>query len=332
MIPSASTPPLTPSGPSSPLSRWQNQSNIIPTLQLSASRLKSTLRARDMDLDMDMLEHESLRCRRQQLLDEVSGLASPSRWNNGLSTALAFATSGDQPGDYNRCGVKPTNLEDVFGSIDPAILSQLQGLSSDALAPQLQSPAGIQISHNMNQQPRSSYLSSFFSSPVRTPPSFGIDPSGAGAAAVLSSRSAAFAKQRSQSFIDRSAVNHYTGLSLPVSSAAMIPSNLSDWGSPDGKLDWGIQGEELHKLRKSASFGFRSNGSSLGSAPVPMPGTVDEPDVSWVHSLVKDTSSMKPGQLGLEEQQQQCHLTTSGSEMLPAWGEQLYSEQKQLVA
>uniref|UniRef100_M8BCZ6 Uncharacterized protein n=1 Tax=Aegilops tauschii TaxID=37682 RepID=M8BCZ6_AEGTA len=31
---------------------------------------------------------------------------------------------------------------------------------------------------------------------------------------------------------------------------------LADWGSPDGKLDWGVQGAEL---RKSTSFGVRSS-------------------------------------------------------------------------
>uniref|UniRef100_A0A2P2LME5 Zinc finger CCCH domain-containing protein 66 n=1 Tax=Rhizophora mucronata TaxID=61149 RepID=A0A2P2LME5_RHIMU len=331
---STSTPPVTPSGPSSPLGGWKNQSNIIPTLQLSGSRLKSALSARDMDLDMELLEREGLRRRQQHLLDEVSGLASSSSWNNNLSTASAFATSGDRTGEFNRLGVKPTNLEDIFRSLDPSILSQLQGLSLDALAPQLQSPTGIQMLQNMNQQLRSSYPSGFSSSPGMTSPSFGIDQSGVGASAVLSSRAAAFAKQRSQSFIDRSAVNRHSGLSSPLSSAAIMPSNLSEWGSPDGKLDWGIQGEELHKLRKSASFGFRSNGNSLGSTSFPMPGTIDEPDVSWIPPLVKDTSPMKPGQLGFEEQekQQQCHLTTSGSEMPPAWVEQLYSEQEQLVA
>jgi hypothetical protein len=110
-----------------------------------------------------------------------------------------------------------------------------------------------------------------------------------------------------------------------------MPSNLSDWGSPDGKLDWGIQGEELNKLRKSASFGFRSNGSSFATAGASVPATVDEPDVSWVQSLVKDTPA-KSGPLGFEEQQQQCHLNIGGSETLPAWVEQLYMEQKPLVA
>ncbi|XP_050236875.1 zinc finger CCCH domain-containing protein 66 [Mercurialis annua] len=313
LMPSSSTPPMTPTGSSSPMGGWPSQSSIVPpTLQLPGSRLKSALSARDMDLDMELLGLDSHR-RRQRMMDELSGLSSPSSWNNSGS---AFAASGDRNGELHRLGgVKPTNLEDIFGSLDPSILPQLQGFSMDSAASQLQSPSGIQIRQNINQQLRSSYPTNFSS--------FGMDPCGAAAAAVMSSRSAAFSK-RSQSFVERGAGNRHTGFSPPTSSATMMPSNLSDWGSPDGKLDWGIQGEELNKLRKSASFGIRNNGSSLSAAASMAATRVDEPDVSWVQSLVKDAPPM-----GFE-QQQQCHLNTG--EMLPAWVEQLYIEQEQMVA
>ncbi|XWS28682.1 hypothetical protein CRYUN_Cryun25bG0092200 [Craigia yunnanensis] len=334
MIPPTSTPPLTPTGTSSPLggAMWPNQSNIIPpTLQLPGSRLKTALSARDMDLDMELLGLESHRRRQQQqLIDEISGLSSPTSWNNPLSAASAFSAFGDQTGELNRFGgVKPTNLEDIFGSLDTTFLPQLQGISLDAAAPQLQSPTGVQMRQNINQQLRASYPTNLASSPVRASPSSGIEPSGPTAAAILSSRSAAFAK-RSQSFIERTAVNRHSGFSSPASSASAM--HLSDWGSPDGKLDWGIQGEELSKLRKSASFGFRSSGSNLANAARSMSPTTDDPDVSWVQSLVKDTPSA--GQFSFEEQQQQqqCHLNTGGPEMLPAWVEQLYMEQEQMVA
>ncbi|KAL5580733.1 hypothetical protein UlMin_013175 [Ulmus minor] len=326
-----STPPMTPSGVSSPMSgnMWQNQLNITPpTLQLPGSRLKSTLSARDMDLDVDLLGLESHRRRQQQLMDEISGLSSPSSWNNGLSSASAFSTSGDRTGELNRVGgMKPTNLEDIFGSLDPSILSQLQGISLDAAASQLHSPSGMQMRQSMNQQLSSNYPMNLSSSPSRASPMFGVDT--AGAAAALSSRAAAFAK-RSQSFIERSAVNRHSGLSSPVGSSKM--SNFSDWGSPDGKLDWGIQGEELNKLRKSASFGLRSNGSSYGAPASPRPATVDEPDVSWVQSLVVDAPQSKHASFNSFEEQQQCHYDSGSSEPLPAWVEQMYMEQEQMVA
>ncbi|KAK3206542.1 hypothetical protein Dsin_020588 [Dipteronia sinensis] len=325
MIPPTSTPPLTPSGASSPMggNMWQNQSNIVPpTLQLPGSRLKSARNARDMDYDMELLGLENHRRRQQQqLIDEISGLSSPTGWAKTLSP---FSSSGDRNGDLNRLGgVKPTNLDDIFGSLDPTILPQ--------------SPTGIQMQRNMNQQLRSSYPTNLSSSPVRTSQSYGMDPSGSPAPTVMSSRSAAFAK-RSQSFIERSAVVRHSGFP----STTMMPSNLADWGSPDGKLDWGIQGVELSKLRKSSSFGFRNSGSSLATPTTSsssMPATANEPDVSWVQSLVKD-APVKHNQFGLDEeeqqhhhqQNQQCHLNTGGSEMLPAWVEQLYMEQEQMVA
>ncbi|KAE8729427.1 Zinc finger CCCH domain-containing protein 66 [Hibiscus syriacus] len=326
MIPPSSTPPLTPTGSSSPMgaSMWPNQSNIIPpTLQLPGSRLKTAISARDMDLDMELLGLESHRRRHQrQLIDEMSGLSSPTSWNN----STAFSASGDRNGELNRFGgVKPTNLEDIFGYLDPTIMPQIQGLSLDAAASQLQSPTGAHSRQNINQKLRASYPTNLPSSPVRASPSFGIDPS---AAAVLSSRSAAFAK-RSQSFVECTAVNRHSGFSSPASSASAMPSNLSDWGSPDGKLDWGIQGEELNKLRKSASFGFRSSGSKLGNAARPISSTPDEPDVSWVQSLVVDPPAA--GQLSFGDEEQ-CHFNNGGTEMLPAWVEQLYMEQKQMVA
>ncbi|XVE79387.1 hypothetical protein DITRI_Ditri14bG0054500 [Diplodiscus trichospermus] len=334
-IPPTLTPPLTPTGASSPMggAMWPNQSKIIPpTLQLPGSRLKTALSARNMDLDAELLGLESHRCRQQQqLIDEISGLSSPSSWNNPLSAASPFSASGDRMGELNRLGgMNPTNLEDIFGSLDTTILPQLQGISLDSASPQLQPPTGVQMRQNINQQLRGSYPTNLASSPVRAFPSFGIEPTGPTAAAVLSSRSAAFAK-RSQSFVERTAVNRHSGFSSPASSASAKPSNLSDWGSPDGKLDWGIQGDELNKLRKSASFGFRSSGSNLSNAAQAMSPTTDEPDVSWVQSLVKDTPPS--GQFSFEEEeQQQCHLNTGGVEMLPAWVEQMYMEQEQMVA
>lgn len=102
------------------------------------------------------------------------------------------------------------------------------------------------LHQNMN------YSSNLPSSPLRmSSPSFGGNQ-------IMNSRSAAFAK-RSQSFIDRGTVNRQSGV------PAMAASKLSDWGSPDGKLNWGIQKDEINRLRKSASFGVRGSGTSYGS-------------------------------------------------------------------
>ncbi|KAF5930806.1 hypothetical protein HYC85_031679 [Camellia sinensis] len=39
---------------------------------------------------------------------------------------------------------------------------------------------------------------------------------------------------------------------------------------------------------------------------------------------------VKPGHFDFEEQYQQYHLTSGGSEILPSWVEQLYMEQEQM--
>ncbi|KAI5670484.1 hypothetical protein M9H77_10848 [Catharanthus roseus] len=324
MMPATSTPPMSPAAAcSSPMatSMWQNKMNLTPpALQLPGSRLKAALSARDLDLEMELLGLESIRTQqqqRQQLMEEMAGLSSPSTWNK----------------DYSRMGdLKPTNLDDVFGSLDPSLLSQLQSLSpkiSTSSTSQLQSPTGLQMRQNMNQL-RASYPSNISSSPARRSSAMGFDSSAAVAAAVMNSRSAAFAK-RSQSFIDRGAVGHRAGVTSAANSPSMMSSHLSDWGSPNGKLEWGFHGEDMNKLRKSASFGLR-NGNAGGMKQHSMTQNVDEPDVSWVHSLVKDVppSSANSGIFSPEQKLGGGILHDSS---LPSWIDQLYIEQQeQMVA
>ncbi|VFQ77468.1 unnamed protein product [Cuscuta campestris] len=233
---------------SSPMSgggaTWQN-TFAPPALQFSGSRLKTTLNARDFD---------------SQLMEEMVGLASPSRWNN----------------------VKPANLDDLFGSLDSPL-----GLSP------LQSPTGLQM--RLQQQHRATGGGGYTSSRAHA---FGYDSSAAVAAAVMNSRSASFGKQRSQSFIDRGRVGaaHQRSTNSPP-----LMTSSSDWGSPDGKPEWGFS-DVTNKRTKSASFAVR-NGSGSPKRVAARRG--NEPDVSWVNSLVKD---------------------------VPSWMDQMYIEQEQAVA
>ena len=236
LIPPASSPPLTPSGGSSPAggTMWHSQIHVaVPTLQLPQSRLKSALNARDVELDMELLGIENHRCLMQQLMMEgTAGLSSPSNWNNSMPNSPSLC---DYTGDFNRLsGVQPTNLEDVFGS-------------------QIQSPARIQVHQNVNQQLRG-YPSNLYNSSVIGSPSFRVDPSGAAAAMALNPRNAAFAN-RSQSFVEPNMVNIDSDFPSATSTAAE-PSTFSGWGPSDGKLDWSIRGDELKKPSKSSSSGF----------------------------------------------------------------------------
>lgn len=331
MNPPVSTPPLTPNGASSPGAMWQAHCNsVVPTLQLPRSRLKTASNARDVNLDVELLGLENHRLRQQMMMDEFSGLSPPSSWKNSMPDGHSFPVSfSDQAGDLNRlAAMMPTNIDDIFGSVDPSILPKLQGISLDTTGPQLQSPTGFQAFPNANLHLRgySSGLSN--SNGMGSPSSVNDHPSVSAAATMaLNARLAAFSK-RSQSFIERTnAVNRHSELSSPVSSTTKA-SALSDWGSPDGKLDWGINGEELNKMRKSASFGIRSSRSAQ------LPDNLDEPDVSWVHSLVKDAAPPESGHFSVEEQQKQqlqCHHN-NGTDIVSAWMEQFNLEQEQMVA
>ncbi|XP_075502638.1 zinc finger CCCH domain-containing protein 29-like [Primulina tabacum] len=302
MLSSTSTPPMSPSVTcSSPMggNMWQNKVNLItpPALQLPGSRLKTTFCARDADLEVE-LEKIHAQNQRQQLVEEMASLSSP----------------------YPRISnLKSTNLDDIFGSSDPSLLSQLQGLSPK------NSPINHQIHHTTNQL-RASYPSNFSSAPARKqPPSYGFDSSAAVAAAVMNSRANAFSK-RSQSFIDRgTGVGYGSSLSSSANSPSPMPSMFSDWNSPDGKVNWGFNDDEMNKLKKSASFGFRSNNANASASMAPC--IVDEPDVSWVNYLVKDTPSGGIGHHGTEQS-----LHGGIHEMAPSWIDQLYMEQEQMVA
>ncbi|KAE8679355.1 Zinc finger CCCH domain-containing protein 29 [Hibiscus syriacus] len=314
-LPTASIPPMSPlAASSSPniWNLWHNKVNLTPpALHLPGSRLKAAFNARDFDLKMQLhaLENHASQLQQQQLMDEIASLSSPSSWRN----------------EYSRLeDLKPTNLDGAFGSLDPSLLSPLKGLSVKSATPtQLQSPTGLQIRQNMNQL-RASYPMNLSSSPVRQPSAFGFDSSAAVAAAVMNSRSSGFAK-RSQSFIDRGAMTSRAGLT--ATSTTMMSSNISDWSSPDGKLDWGIQGDELNRLRKSASFGFRNNNPTTTATTNMMASNANEPDVSWVHLIVRDGAST-----GEQLQQQQRYSVGKGvQETLPPWMEQMYIEQEQMA-
>ncbi|KAE8663452.1 Zinc finger CCCH domain-containing protein 66 [Hibiscus syriacus] len=206
--PSTSTPPLTPPGTSSISGgMWPNQSIFIPPT-----------------------------------------LQLPSSRLKAARSARGKNLNIEMSGELNRYGgVKPNNLEDIFGSLDTT-KPPLQAMSLET-ASQLQSLTGVQMPPNINQKHRDSYPTNLASSPVLTSPTFGVESSGTTATSILSSK-------RTKGVIERPIANRGLGYSTPTSPVGVVPPNLSDWSSPDGKLDWGIQGEELNRLRKAASLVF----------------------------------------------------------------------------
>jgi hypothetical protein len=172
---------------------------------------------------------------------------------------------------------------------------------------------------SMLQSPssRQSQMNHYPSSPVRQ---HGFESSASmAAAAVMNARSSAFAKR-----------------SLSFKPAPVASSNVSDWGSPNGKVEWGMQREELNKLRRSVSFGIHGNNNNNVS-PRPVRDYSDEPDVSWVNSLVKESGPERA--FGLNGERVGNTVNGGGGAVreqfkLPSWAEQMYidHEKHQIVA
>ncbi|KAK9683484.1 hypothetical protein RND81_10G144200 [Saponaria officinalis] len=244
-----SAPPLSPSfAPPSPKNgasggggmMWQGKPTSFggtppPSLQLPGSRLRSSLSARDMEFERELLKVEH-QLQQQHHHHHQNQMMSPRWSNNGRMSDMS-----------------PSNLENAFNSINISRNMSLPMSMSMSMSPQSVLDSPINIPRKMS------------------PPSVLDSPK---AVAMLNSRAAAFV-QRSHSFIDRSGT-------MNGNNSSPMSTNLSDWGSPNGKLDWGMQGDELNKLRKSNSFGYRNNHTRA------TPPGFGEPDVTWVNSLVKD--------------------------------------------
>lgn len=230
----------------------QTSSTITPpALQLPSGRLKASLSARELDFDFELLGFEGYQ---QKLVGDINKAASP-RANWGVS-------------EYS----------DLLGPYDASLVSQFKGISPRQTRPQIQSPSGVQ----MNQ---SQLLSVFGNGGLSSSPpistissSLGLDHSTA--KAIMNSRVAAFAK-RSQSFCDRGMTSSRPSTLSAMTTVAVAAPAIPNWGSPDGKLDWGIQAEELNKLRKSVSFAQRSNLEMAGVASAAAALGTNEQDLSW---------------------------------------------------
>lgn len=238
----------------------------------------------------------------------LSPLGGATAWNINAPPALQL------PGSRLKAALNARDMDFKAELHRQQLLAEFAGLSMSpsARSNELGRLSGLQPTNlddmfGAHQPFRPSYSSGMPSSPVRSGSPFGIESCGS---PISSARLASFAN-RSQSFIDRTNINR-----------------LSDWGSPDGKVEWAVQGDELNQLRKSASFGYRTN-------ITPNLESGDEPDVSWVQSLVRDAPSTSSTKLSFEEQAErhQYYLNSSGtSEMLPPWVEQLYMEQEPMAA
>lgn len=278
MSPSPFTPPMSPSanGMSHSSVAWP-QPNVpalhLPGSNLHSSHLRSSLNARDLPVeDFDLLPDYDVQ--QQQLLNELSCLPQQQPINsNTINRSVRMKT------------MTPSNLDDYFSAENSS-----PRFTDSALASAVYSPTHKSAVLNQFQQQQS------LLSPVNTKfpmknvehpllqASFGVQTSGRMSPrnvepiSPMSSRISMLAQREKQQQF-RSLSSRELGSNAAVAAAAAAGgssiNSWSKWGSPNGKLDWAVSTDELGKFRRSSSFELGNNG--------------EEPDLSWVQSLVKES-------------------------------------------
>lgn len=274
MSPSPFNQPMSPSanGLSHSLAAWPQPN--VPTLHLpgsnfQSSRLRSSLSERDIPPeDLDMLADFDAQ---QHILNDLSCF-SQSRSNatplNRSAWSKAFA---------------PSNLEDLFSA---EMCSSPR--FSDQMAASVFSPTHKSAVLNQFQQQQSMLspinTGGFSPKGVENPllrASFGMgspgrisSPRGTEPMSAMSARLSMLAQREKHHQHLRSLSSRELGSNVPV-SVGSPGSPWSKWGSPNGKLDWSVKGDDMGQLQRSSTFELAHDG--------------EDPNLSWVHSLVKES-------------------------------------------
>ncbi|KAH7570662.1 hypothetical protein ACOSP7_018988 [Xanthoceras sorbifolium] len=266
---------ISPSGNGHSSVAWPQPN--VPTLHLpgsniQSSRLRSSFSARDIppeDLNM-LLDFDA----QQHILNDLTCFSQQR--NNSASMSRSIRTKT----------LTPSNLEDLFS----AEISSSPRYSDQAVfSPSHKSAVFNQFQQQQQQQSMLSPVNTNAFPPknvehplLQTSFSVGspgrMSPRSMEPISPMNSRLAAFAQREKQHQQLRSLSSRELGSNNPVSNVGS-PVNVnswSKWGSPNGKLDWSVNGDELNLLRRSSSFDHRNNNG-------------EEPDLSWVQSLVKES-------------------------------------------
>jgi hypothetical protein len=268
MSPTPFNQPMSPANGISHSSMAWPQPNV-PTLHLpgsnfQSSRLRSSFSARDIPPeDFNLLpDFDS----QQQILNDLT----------------CFSQSQNNSASFSRSGwsktLNPSNLEELFTAemSSPRFADQAAAVFSpthkSAYLNQLQqqqsmlSPINTSAFSPKNVEHHLLHSAFGAGSPGRMSPRSmePISPRG--------SRLSTLAQREKQQQQLRSLSSRDLGSNNPV---AHNVNSWSKWGSPNGKLDWSVNGDELGRLCRSSSFELGNNG--------------EEPDLSWVQSLVKES-------------------------------------------
>ncbi|KAH6772814.1 CCCH-type zinc finger protein with ARM repeat domain-containing protein [Perilla frutescens var. hirtella] len=273
MSPSPFTPPMSPSANGISNQGWASQQNVpalhLPGSNFQSSRLRSSLNARDIPLD-DFNVFGDIDIQQQQLLNELPLLSQQSISTNMLNRSVRPKT------------LTPSNLEDIFSAE-----SSSPRYSDPALAAAVFSPTHKSAVLNQFQQQQQSMLSpikttfsprnvdhSLLQAPFGVSSSGRMSPRAVEPISPMSARVSMLARQEKHHQQFRSLSSRDLG-SNAAAAVASLEETWSKWGSPNGQPEWAVTGDDFGKHKRSSSFELLNNG--------------EEPDLSWVHSLVKES-------------------------------------------
>ncbi|CAA3015381.1 zinc finger CCCH domain-containing 30 [Olea europaea subsp. europaea] len=262
------TPPMSPSINGMSNMGWPPQ-NVpalhLPGSNLQSSRLRTSLNARDIPPeDLSLLEDFDFQ--EKQFLNELSSLSQPSINTNSLKHSARSKT------------LISSNLEDAFS---------VESSSPRYTETSVFSPTRKSALLNQFQQQQQNVLS-----PVETPysprnvdhallqASFGIPSSGRMSPCNMEHMSSINSRvsMLAQSLKHQKQFRSLSSRDLGSKAMAAVASSKdagSSWGSSTGKPDWAVNADEFGKLKRSSSL------ENLNGA--------EEPDLSWVQSLVKES-------------------------------------------
>ncbi|KAH1121925.1 hypothetical protein J1N35_005085 [Gossypium stocksii] len=267
MSPSPFTPPMSPSmnGMSHSNVGWP-QPNVpalhLPGSNLQSSRLRSSLNARDIQAeDFNLLSDFDVQ--QLQLMNELPGLTQPSMSSSSFNRSGRMKT------------LTPSNLDDLFSAESSSPRYSDQALAAAVFSPTHKSAVlnQFQQQQNMLSPINTNFSPKSIEHPLLQASLSGrMSPRNVEPISPMSSRVSMLAQREKQ--------QQFRSLSsreLGSGSAAIVGSPVnswSKWGSSNGKPDWAVNADGLDKHRRSSSF-------ELGNG--------DEPDLSWVQSLVKES-------------------------------------------
>ncbi|XP_057506699.1 zinc finger CCCH domain-containing protein 30-like [Actinidia eriantha] len=299
MSPSPLTPPMSPSAHGISSNMGWPQPNV-PALHLPGSNLQSS-RLRS-SLNARDIAAEDLDVFSDFDLQQKQLLNELSRLSRNRSAHSKTLTT-------------PSNLEDLFSSESSSPRYSPNHKSAYLNQFQQQKIIGSQSPMNANFSPKNMdqpLLQASFGVPSMSPR--GVDP-----ISPMSSRVSMLSQHQQQQF--RSLSSRDLGSS---SSAIGGDPSWAKWGSSNGKPDWSVNADEFGKLERSSSFELGNN--------------VEEPDLSWVQSLVKESpqetkEKSETGTLGgVGSSGEGSNLNSSQIEpidqsVLSAWLEQMQLDQ-----